>query len=84
MNKLKLSVRAVRAIQNKHGIANIFALDKEPEKITVDFLADMYFEGSRSWDPAPSLDQVEDLELEELMAAVKNALSGDAGKPTAG
>ena len=78
--KLKLTVRAIRALQEKHGISNLLQPTAEDaEKMaTVDFLVDFYYQGSRSWDPAPEMDAIEEVEISELLAAVKSALSGEA------
>lgn len=80
---LKLTVRALRSLQSKHGIANLLKATAEDEAkmANLDFLVDIYFEGSRKWDPAPTMEQVEDIEIGELSDAVKSVFNG---QPTEG
>ncbi|MEK7952785.1 hypothetical protein [Luteolibacter soli] len=76
--RLKLTVRAIRAIQKKHGIENLLQPKPEDEAkmANLDFLVDFYFEGSRGWDNAPTIEQVEDVEIGDLSNAVKAVFNG--------
>ena len=78
--KLKLTVRSIRALQEKHGISNLLQPTAEDavKMACLDFLVAFYYEGSRSWSPAPDRPAIEDVELSELLGAVKAALSGEA------
>jgi hypothetical protein len=80
---LKLTVRALRALQSKHGIVNLLQATAEDvaKMATLDFLVDFYYEGSRKWDPAPSMEEIEDIDIKELSASVQAVLSGE---PAAG
>ena len=81
--RLKLTVRAIRSLQEKHGIANLLqaTADDVAKMATLDFLVDFYFEGSLKWEAPPSKDDIEDLDIAELSAAVQSAI---AGEPAAG
>lgn len=77
---LKITPRAIRALQTKHGISNLLqptAADGE-KMATVDFLVDFTYEGSRSWDQPPAVEAVEEIEIGEMLTAVKAALSGES------
>lgn len=79
MKALKLTVRAIRALQTAHKIENLLAPGPEDagKLATLGFLVDAFYEGSRSWgDEAPTMEAIEDLTLPDLLAAVKGALSG--------
>lgn len=80
MKPLKITPRAIRALQEKHGISNL--LQPAPEDgvkmATVDFLVDFTYEGSRSWENPPAVEAIEEFEIGEMVAAVKGALSGEA------
>lgn len=80
MKALKLTVRAIRSLQEKHGIRNLLAPGPEDavKLADLDFLVAAYYEGSRSWEPAPTREEIEDVALPDLLAAVKGALSGTA------
>jgi hypothetical protein len=77
---LELKVRVIREMQEKHGIGNLLQPTAEDagKMATLDFLADFYYYGSRSWDAAPSREEIEDLPISEILAAVKAVLSGGA------
>lgn len=77
---LKLTVRVIRALQEKHGISNLLKPTPEDgEKMaTADFLIDLNYEGSRSWENAPTRDELEDVDIVELLTAAKAALSGES------
>lgn len=77
---LSLKVRQVRTLQKKHGIQNLLNPTPEdgPKLANVDFLIDLYFEGSRSWEKPPTLEALEDLDVKaELFPAVKRFLGTD-------
>lgn len=79
MKALKLTVRAIRRLQEDHDIENLLAPGPKDagNLATLGFLVDAYFEGSRCWgDEAPTREAIEDLTLPDLLAAVKGALSG--------
>lgn len=78
--KLKLTVRAIRALQEKHGISNLLQPTAEDavKMACLDFLSDFYFDGSRSWEKPPSREEVEDTGISDILAAVKALLSGEA------
>lgn len=83
--RLILTTRGIREIQNRFGIANLFNMQNEVEKLTVDLFCAVYFEGSRKWECPPSLEEVEDLPIDELMESFKAAFSDEkGGKPEAG
>jgi len=49
--------------------------------ISPDFLADLYFEGSRGWENPPTMEQIEDMDLLDLANAMKDYMGGgDPGK----
>lgn len=79
MQKLKLTPRQIRALQDKHGIKNLLNPGEDgPKLATVEFLVDFTFEGSRKWDSAPTVEAVEEFDVGEMLAATKAFLSGDA------
>lgn len=80
MKPLKITPRAIRALQEKHGISNLLQPSAEDgvKMATVDFLVDFTYEGSRSWDAPPPAEAIEEFEIGEMVAAVKGALSGEA------
>jgi hypothetical protein len=83
MKALILTMRVIRSLQERHAITNLLQpTDGDAKKMAnLDFLADFYYEGSRSWDPAPSREEVEDTPISEVLAAVRLTLSGgESGK----
>lgn len=71
--RLQLKVSQVRALQTKHGISNLLApgMEDAPKLANVDVLADIHVEGSKHWDTPLTIESVEDLTTDELMAGVK-------------
>lgn len=82
--KLNLTVRQIRSIQEKHGIANLLAPTPEEamKMANIDVLSDIYFEGTRRHENAPTREQIEDLTSEEIVTAVQGLFSAP-GKPQA-
>ncbi len=79
MQRLKLPVKLVRALDEKHGVNLLRIVEEDGLKMAnLDFLLEVYFEGSREWENPPSKESLEDLDLHDLIAAVKGAISGDA------
>jgi hypothetical protein len=84
MKKLKLTIKQIRGLQEKHGVKNLLSPGPEDaaKLASLDFLVDMYYEGSRSWTgdtgAAPSRDEVEETDFRELLEAVQGFLSGKA------
>ena len=82
MPKLKLNVRQIRQLQEKHGIPNLLVPGPEnTDKVAnVTFLADFYYEGSRSWGKdAPTVDAIEEMDLRDLLAAFQAYMSPAEG-----
>jgi len=82
MPKLKLNVRQIRQLQEKHGIPNLLVPGPEnTDKVAnVSFLADFYFEGSRSWGKeAPKAEAIEEMDLRDLLAAFQAYMSPAEG-----
>lgn len=82
MPKLKLNVRQIRQLQEKHGIPNLLVPGPEnTDKVAnVTFLADFYFEGSRSWGKeAPTVEAIEEMDLRDLLAAFQAYMSPAEG-----
>lgn len=79
MQKLKLTPKQVREIQEKHDIKNLLNPGPEdaPKLATIEFLSDFTFEGSRKWESAPTPEQIEDFDVGEMLVATKAFLSGD-------
>jgi hypothetical protein len=80
MKPLKLTVRAIRVLQETHGISNLLQpTEADAVKMAcLDFLASFCYEGSRSWENPPSREEVEDFEIGAILKAVKDVLSGEA------
>ena len=79
--KLRLSVKQLRELQSKHGIANLLQPSAEDaaKLANLDFLVDFYYEGSRSLgEAAPSKEAVEEVDFSELLGAVQSFLKGDS------
>lgn len=78
---LSLKLKSVRLLQNKHGIKNLLNLGEDAANISPDFLADLYFEGTRGWNNPPTMEQIEEMDLRELADAMRDYMGGgDAGK----
>ncbi|MDB6078757.1 MAG: hypothetical protein JWO82_2504 [Akkermansiaceae bacterium] len=74
--KLKLKMRQIKALQEKHKIANLLQPDTK-EIASADALVDIYFEGSRHWPEPPSMEAIEEMDFHELIDALK-AMYSDA------
>jgi len=78
---LSLKLKSVRKLQQKHGIKNLLNLGEDVANISPDFLADLYYEGSRDWETPPTMEQIDDMDLRVLVDAMKDAMGGgDPGK----
>lgn len=76
--KLKLTVKQLRGLQEKHGIANLLNPGEDAPKVaSLDFLTDAYYEGSRKWERPPTKEEIEELEFADLVGPVKAFLSGE-------
>lgn len=79
-NKLKLTVKQLRGMQEKHGISNLLNPGEDAPKVaSLDFLTDAYYEGSRRWETPPTKEDIEELEFGDLVGPVKAFLSGESG-----
>jgi len=79
MQKLKLTPKQIRELQEKHQIKNLLNPgDDAPKMATVDFLTDITFEGSRKWESPPSKEQVEEFDVGEMLTATKDFFGGDS------
>jgi len=80
MQPLKLTIRAIRALQEKHGISNLLQpTEGDAVKMAcLDFVADFYHEGSRGWEKPPTPEEIEETPIGDVLQAVKQALSGEA------
>jgi hypothetical protein len=77
MHKLKLNVRQIKGLQEKHGIPNLLmpAPEEAAKMANVDFLTDFCYEGSRSWEPAPSRGDLEEFDLSEMIEAFQGYMN---------
>lgn len=80
MQKLKLTPKQIRELQKKHEIKNLLNPGPEdaPKLATIEFLTGFTFEGSRKWETPPTLEQIEDFDVGEMLVATKAFLSGEA------
>lgn len=78
IEELNPSIKSLRALEATHGIS-LFDLDNPNAKLTLDFLVDLYFEGSRGWDSPPEKEAVEDLGFFSLLKAVKSMGNAESG-----
>lgn len=81
MQPLKLTVRQIRNLQEKHGIPNLLVPGQEnADKVAnVAFLADFCLEGSRKWQNPPAPEDVEEMDFRELLAAFQAFMSTAEG-----
>lgn len=77
---LSLKLKSVRKLQDKHGIKNLLNLGEDIANISPDFLGDLYFEGTRHLERPPTMEEIEDLDLVDLMDALKGYLGAEPGK----
>ncbi|MCW1916796.1 hypothetical protein OJ996_24625 [Luteolibacter sp. GHJ8] len=81
--QLKLSIKQIKGLQEKHGIANLLQPSAEDatKVANAGFLVDFYFEGSRKLENAPSIEEIEDMDVAELIGAYqgyfKQAVGGN-------
>jgi hypothetical protein len=70
--KISLKVRQIRELQAKHGISNLLQPTAEDAQkmASIDVLPDLYFEGTRANENAPSREEIEELDLSELMEGI--------------
>jgi hypothetical protein len=77
---LSLKLKAVRKLQDKHGIKNLLNLGDDLANISPDFLGDLYYEGTRHLEKPPTMEEIEDIDLRDLMDALKDYLGAEPGK----
>ena len=78
-HKLQLSIKAIRAIQKAHKIENLLQPSEADSKkfATLDFLVGFYHAGTRYLgDEAPSMDDIEEMNLTDLLGAVQAFMKG--------
>ena len=73
-NKLILKAGQIKALQKKHGIANLMNPGQDGAVLltNVEVLTDIYFEGSRNWEKPPTVEEIDDKEPAELMEALQS------------
>lgn len=67
--QLKLSVKQIKELQKKHGIANLLQPGTEDaaKLVNVEFLTDFYYEGSRKFETPPTRESIDEMEVAELI-----------------
>ena len=74
---MKLTVKQIKALQQKHGIENLLnpGTENAGKIANVDFLVDFYYEGCRSFQDPPTREMIEELDLRELLAAFEDYMN---------